>query len=143
MKGDWDCPDCGALNPERYIKCSNCWYGWGLEPIEMNLEYVTFIKPVKLPTEQSELGALGCFRNSERDHQHPENDKPSWVIILKPAWVEISIADHVKERLGGNEAKDHVLCVPLQNIASFRQRVEAPKLVKSKPVKSAETQAPA
>jgi hypothetical protein len=97
----------------------------------MNLEYVHFQKPVRLPTHQSELGALSIWRGSERDIQHPDNDRPSWHIVLKDRWIEISITDVVKEKLGGNAEKDYVMCVPIENVAWFRALPVQPKKAKA------------
>ena len=91
------------------------------------LEYVRFLHKLKLPTYQTEVEALSIWRDAARDAQHPENDRPAWIIELTATAVSIEIAPHVKERLGGNGEKDHVIHVPLANVAWYRHRDKPPK----------------
>jgi hypothetical protein len=87
----------------------------------MNLESVDFVHPIYLPSQrnQTEMRSLNHMKDSERHPTEPDTDRPSWVIVLKANWIEISVADHVRERLGSNAEKDQVKCVPLTNVRSF------------------------
>ena len=87
----------------------------------MNLESVDFVHPIYLPSQrnQTEVRALNHMKDSERNATQPDTERPSWVIVLKSAWIEISVADHVRERLGTNAEKDQVACVPLTNVRKF------------------------
>ena len=89
----------------------------------IQLECVHFIQSLRLPTHQSALGELNMFRDAERDMEHPEKDVPCWDLELGDGCVRISIAKNGKlyRSLGGNREKDFVVCVPLQNVAWYRE----------------------
>lgn len=97
----------------------------------MILDSAAFIHPVKLPTHQSELRGISQYRDSERNYQEPDKDEPGWLIVLKDRWIEVSRSDAAKARLGGNAEKDRIVCIPLENVASFVAIGPAPKKTKA------------